>query len=252
MERTRPRWRLLRTGPGAPADNLALDEALMTSDGGPVLRLYAWDPPALSLGYFQPLAAFDAGAARRAGAVLVRRPTGGGAIHHEHELTFAIAARPGHDGYPGSVVAGYERVHEGLRRALATLGAVVRPHGAGGLSTRPRDAAHCFTDLTALDLVDAAGRKVVGSAQRRAGGRVLHHGSIPITAPGLTPGSGSVREAAGREVGWDELADEVARGLAGALGLVLEPDHPREAERVRARALARGRYADPGWSRSRP
>ena len=179
----------------------------------------------------------------------MRRPTGGGAIHHERELTFAIAAEPGRDGYPAPIVAAYARVHEGLRRALGAVGAAVRPHGVGPLSTRPRDAAHCFVDLTALDLVDGRGRKVVGSAQRRAGRRVLHHGSIPLEVPALTPDSGSVALAAGRRVGWDELADAVAAALADVLGVVLEPDALTEAEAARARVLAAERYADPAWSR---
>jgi len=194
-------WRLLRTGPGAPAFNMALDEALLRGDGPPALRLYAWDPPALSLGWFQPPEAFDAAAARAAGAVLVRRPTGGGAIHHERELTFSIAAEPGRDGYPAGTVEAYRWVHGVLTRALATVGAAVHEHGGARLSTRPRDATLCFHDHTALDLVDAAGRKVAGSAQRRVGARVLHHGSLPLQVPALSPASGSVSLAAGRAVG---------------------------------------------------
>ncbi|MBM3984228.1 MAG: octanoyltransferase, partial [Planctomycetes bacterium] len=59
-------WRLLRTGAGAPDFNMALDEALLRGGGAPALRLYAWDPSALSLGWFQPPQAFDLQAARAA------------------------------------------------------------------------------------------------------------------------------------------------------------------------------------------
>ena len=209
-------WRLLRDGPRPPALNMALDSVLLQgADPRPVLRLYAWDPPALSLGWFQPLDAFDRAAVRAAGAEIVRRPTGGGAIHHDRELTFAVAAPPGRHGYPAGTVEAYRWVHEALVEALARCGARVAFRGGQWpLSVRPRDGSLCFLDHTALDLVDDGGRKVVGSAQRRRGGRVLHHGSVPLVAPALTPGCGSVSLAAGREVGWDELADAVTEAFA--------------------------------------
>ena len=242
----RARWRLLRQGAGAPAWNMAVDEALLRgADRRPVLRLYAWSPAALSLGWFQPDEAFDAEAARAAGAVLVRRLTGGGAIHHDRELTFSIVATPGADGYPADTIEAYRLVHSGLAAALAAVGARVAPRGEGWpLSTRPRAAEFCFHDHTALDLVDERERKLVGSAQRRADGRVLHHGSIPLAVPSLTPLSGSVALAAGREVGWDELADAVVHALARALDAELQPDALSAEERARAGALAAG-YADP-------
>jgi len=228
-------WRLLRDGAGTPAFNMAVDSALLRGvDGRPVLRLYAWEPAALSLGWFQPSDAFtDAAAA--AGAVIVRRPTGGGAIHHDRELTFCLVATPGRDGYPAGVQPAYEFVHDVLREALATLGVELRPRGGDApLSTRPRDATLCFDDHTALDLLDAEGRKVVGSAQRRAGGRVLHHGSIPLEVPSLTPEAGSLTLAAGRPVGWDEAADALVAGFSSRLPgpMVSDTLSPEERERV--------------------
>ena len=238
-------WRLLRDRPRAPALNMALDELLLAGEGPgaaaaarPVLRLYAWDPPALSLGWFQPAEAFDAAALAAAGVTVVRRPTGGGAIHHDHELTFAVTAMPGQHGYPAETQAAYAWVHGVLIGALARCG--VRAAFRGGdwpLSIRPRDGSLCFRDHTALDLVDEQGRKLVGSAQRRRGGRVLHHGSVPLTAPALTPDCGSVSAAAGRAVSWEELADAVEEAFGEALADVparLVPDRFRADELARA------------------
>ncbi len=236
-------WRLLRSGPASPEQNLCIDAALLRSrDLRAVLRLYAWDPPALSIGHFQPLSGFDPRAAQAVGATIVRRPTGGGAIHHDDELTFCIGARPGHDGYPDSVVEAYELVHETLREALAGVGAVVAPRGGDApLSTRPRDATLCFHDHTALDLLDSRGRKVLGSAQRRSGGRVLHHGSLPLTVPALTPEGGSVSLAAGRDVCWDELADSVIAAFGSRMQLCFVPDELAPDERaLAAELLAQG------------
>jgi len=123
-------WRCLRSGPGAPAFNLACDEALLASrDAPPVLRFYAWSPAALSLGRFQPDAPFRE-PARRAGAVLVRRPTGGGAIHHDDELTFALVATPGQDGYPAGVEEAYARCTRPWPAAWPGSGCGWRPAAA--------------------------------------------------------------------------------------------------------------------------
>ncbi|MHC4844653.1 MAG: lipoate--protein ligase family protein [Planctomycetota bacterium] len=233
-------WRLLRDGAGTPALNMAVDEALLRgADRRPVLRLYAWEPAALSLGWFQPMEAFT-DAAASAGAVIVRRPTGGGAIHHDRELTFCLVATPGEDGYPAGVEEAYEFVHDALRDALATLGAELHPRGGDApLSTRPRDATLCFDDHTALDLLDGQGRKVVGSAQRRSGGRVLHHGSIPLDVPSLTPEAGSLALAAGRAVSWDEAADALVAGFSSRLPGPLVADTLSPEEREEADRLAR-------------
>ena len=92
-------WRLITTWGAAPAFNMGLDEALLEStESPPTLRFYSWRPDTLSLGYFQRFA--DVPGTDRAGAV-VRRITGGGAIHHVHELTFSIAASLDHPLYRG-------------------------------------------------------------------------------------------------------------------------------------------------------
>lgn len=243
------RWRLLRSGEGPPAWNLALDEALLTS-ARPVLRLYGWDPPALSLGHFQPLGPFEQ-LARDAGVPIVRRPTGGGAIHHADELTFAFVATPGRHGYPADTVEAYRAVHEVVAAALGDVGAAVAVRGDDvPLSVAPGGATLCFHDTTALDLVvpSHGGGKLVGSAQRRVGERVLHHGSIPLSVPALTPQAASVEQAAGRRVGWDELAEALVARAAARLG-PLDADEPSPDERRAAERLAAERYARPGPTR---
>ncbi len=239
-------WRLLKSGPGEPAWNMACDEALLrSSDPRPVLRLYAWRPAALSLGYFQPFEPFEALLEGRSLAV-VRRPTGGGAIHHDDELTFCLVATPGQGGYPAEIPAAYRWVHDSVRRALAETGARVVYRGDGApLSVHPRSASLCFLDTTSLDLVDEQGRKVVGSAQRRTGGRVLHHGSIPLQVPELSVGCGSVSDSAGRSVSWDELAEIFVRSFTTTLrNRPLHPEALSSEERRVAGRLAAARYAD--------
>ncbi len=238
-------WRLLRSGAATPIENMATDEALWrSSEPRPALRLYAWSPPALSLGWFQPREAFVDRAAR-AGVQIVRRPTGGGAIHHDDELTFCLVARAGEAGYPADTSAAYRAVHAVVAEALAALGAELTPRGGDApLSVSPRAATLCFEDTTAFDLVDDEGRKVVGSAQRRDGTRVLHHGSIPLQVPALSPASGSVSLAARRAVTWSEAADRVTEAFARWLG-PLEATEPTPDERQASQDLAHHMAVDP-------
>ncbi|MGD9497623.1 MAG: biotin/lipoate A/B protein ligase family protein, partial [Armatimonadota bacterium] len=89
-------WRLIESGHADGATNMAVDEAIAAAvarrEQPPTLRLYGWAPPALSLGYFQPLdGGIDLAAIRARGYDIVRRPTGGRAILHVHELTYSVS-----------------------------------------------------------------------------------------------------------------------------------------------------------------
>jgi len=78
---------------------MAFDEALLETAGNPTLRLYTWDPPTVSLGYFQAHDPIVAQLPR--GMPVVRRITGGGAIWHQHEVTYCLVGTLGHDFYAG-------------------------------------------------------------------------------------------------------------------------------------------------------
>ena len=156
---------------------MGLDEALLLSpDAPPTLRLYSWSPDTLSLGYFQR---FDSvPGAEQAGAI-VRRITGGGAIHHVNELTFSLTAPLSYHLYRCPLPRSYERVHASITRALQHFGIAAAPAANQPLASDRADTGMCFHHSTPADLA-WNGRKGVGSAQRRTGGRVLHHGSIKL------------------------------------------------------------------------
>lgn len=228
------RWRLLCTWRGEPGWNMALDEALLASaEPLPVLRFYTWEPAALSLGYFQRWATL---AQRASGTVVVRRFSGGGAIHHADELTFSIAGPASHALFRGEVRHSYERAHALLAAALARHGVTAALRGARAVSSERAGTGMCFHESTDLDLV-WDGAKGVGSAQRRTGGRVLHHGSIKLGRTTLEEGVAVLRAHA-PEVTPEGLAAEIAREFERALGLTLVADEVRaeEAEFARARA----------------
>ena len=170
-------WRLIESWDAAPEFNMGLDEALLDDpEAAPTLRLYTWSPDTLSLGYFQKWA--DVPGTDRAGAV-VRRITGGGAIHHTRELTFSIVLPQSHALFRGPVPLSYGRIHEALIAALSEFGVEASLAGQAGLLSDRKKTGMCFHESTPLDVAWGE-RKGVGSAQRRRGGRVLHHGSIKL------------------------------------------------------------------------
>lgn len=232
-------WRLITTWGADPAFNMGLDEALLESaESPPTLRFYSWRPETLSLGYFQRLA--DVPGAARARAV-VRRITGGGAIHHARELTFSIAAPLDHPLYRGAVAESYARVHAAIVATLAELGIAAALRGDRDLASDREGTGMCFHRSTALD-VAWGGRKGVGSAQRRKRGRVLHHGSIKL---GTTPLEGEIATVGEHARGVDAPAFAMLLRAAfeRELGVAFEAAVPDAAERTRARELGR-RYLE--------
>lgn len=227
-------WRLLLTWEGEPGWNMALDEALLAGgDPRPVLRFYTWKPAALSLGYFQRWRAFAALAGEH---VIVRRFSGGGAIHHGDELTFSIAAPQAHALFRGEVRHSYERIHGLLARAFAHLGVRAELRGAAALASDRAATGMCFHESTPLDLA-WDGRKGVGSAQRRSLGRVLHHGSIKLGASALEEGVAVLRTD-GTALGPAALARLVQAEFEHELGAVFAVEAPSAAERAHAERRA--------------
>lgn len=246
-----PVVRLIRDPPLPPAWNLAFDEALLHGDAT-TLRFYAWDPPALSLGYFQDLSALPPLGAAAPGLEVVRRPTGGGAIAHVRELTFSVTDRVGNVFFPADVRASYQRLHQAFARALQRLGVECGPREEQVLRSDSTQAAWlCFYRSSALDLA-ARGRKLLGSAQRRVRERVLHHGSLPLAANPCTPQAISVEELRGRSTPREEVEAALIEEIAQAFGVVLEPALPSHEERERAAELVAQKYGRPEWTERRP
>lgn len=248
-------WRWF-VGPLKPlAYQMALDELLLEGAGAsarPTLRIYRMDPPGLSLGWFQTL---DDVPTAKGLVHVARRLTGGGAIHHGAELTFALAAPKEHPWYLGPVADSYTRVHTLLAAALRPFGIDARLRGDEPLASDVAGTGMCFQESSALDLVwpragDGALAKGVGSAQRRRGGRVLHHGSIKLAADPLEPGVATA-DAAGTGVSFDDLAAALLDVFGRAWTLESRPEPPDAALDARARALAES-YRDRAALETRP
>lgn len=244
------RWRLLETGARPGSWNMACDAALLAAADGdglvPTLRLYAWDPPAVSLGHHQadPSPA-EAGRLRACGVDWVRRPTGGRAVYHAGpagELTYSVVAPIETPGLGGGLADAYRRIHVAIAAGLERLGAAVElaPRGPRPDPRSPRDRIRpgsrraCFAATVPWE-IEVRGRKLVGSAQRRSRRALLQHGSIPLAGdqalleevwPGsLEPGrTTTVTSAVGRTVGFGELATILAEAFAKSLDAELAPE----------------------------
>lgn len=211
-------WRLVRSGHLAGTMNMAIDEAIMrgVAKGAvpPTLRFYGWDPPAISVGYFQNVSKeVDPAACESVGVDVVRRPTGGRAVLHDVEVTYSLVVPEENQVIPKGITESYRSISEGMVHGFVQLGLDAKmvslrkrrvpqaggasrngadendPEARGNGSSRyqvtidPPDrtspSAACF-DAPSWYEVTVEGKKIVGSAQMRRMGVLLQHGSIPL------------------------------------------------------------------------
>lgn len=177
------RFRFLVDEPRDGPLNMAIDEALFLSSSEnsewATVRLYGFDPPTVSFGYRQSLEqAVDVPTCRRLGIGWVRRPTGGRALLHQHEITYSVCA-PTEGVFRGlGVRAVYDSVSGAIRGALNRVGVILDPAAETGARTRESDLHLPCLALPGPHEITSGGSKLVASAQRRGRRAFLQHGSI--------------------------------------------------------------------------
>lgn len=269
-------WRFLQTPPSRGAWNMALDEAILEAVGRqkapPTLRVYAWNPPCLSLGYSQPVSDVDLESLEENEWEIVRRPTGGRAILHTDELTYSVIAPPHEPRVVGSVLESYCRLAQALLAALEKIG--LEPYAGSQYNpppgTQPRGAV-CF-EVPSNYEITVAGKKLVGSAQARRREGVLQHGSLPLwgdltritralrykddlsrrkAAERLLAHAANV-EMLGKKVTWEQCAEAFQDAFAEKLNLQFEVQPLTEWELKRAEELVAKKYNHPTWTQRIP
>lgn len=264
-------WRLIKTPPARGAWNMALDEAILEGAGRgavtPTLRLYAWDPPCLSLGHAQLFADIDTARLGSRGWEVVRRVTGGRAILHTDELTYSVTGPADEPHLAGTVLESYNRLAGALLAAVKDLSLPVEmKEGKAEHNGEPNPV--CF-EVPSTYEITVDGKKLIGSAQARRREGVLQHGSLPLTGDltricqALAFPDEPAREAAmkrllerattvesvlGREVGWETAAQAFVLAFEARLGLRLEEGDLSLAELERAEELVREKYAHKDWT----
>jgi lipoyl(octanoyl) transferase len=252
-------WRVITTPPAPGAWNMALDEALMESvraGAEPAVRFYRWSPACLSLGRNQPaVGRYDPEAIRARGLDVVRRPTGGRAVLHDRELTYAVVIR---EGALGSARAAYSAINGALAAGLRRLGVPVELQRPSASRAPAPSLAPCFREPAEGEVV-AGGRKLIGSAQYTEDGVTLQHGSLLFADD-----QGAVLSLLGESASpedapavlesfldplpsWETLTAALAAALAEATGATVAAAEIAAAEARRAEAL-RARYEDLAWT----
>jgi lipoate-protein ligase A len=228
---------------------MAADEVLLESAqaGIPSLRFYGWAEATVSLGYFQPerLRLTDP---RLAGLPFVRRPTGGAALVHDRELTYALALPPGRPWQTRKAQPWLCRMHEIIGHVLAKQGVSIAV--VSRQEEQPFDGLLCFQHRTPGDLVIGSA-KVVGSAQRRQRGALLQHGSLLLAASPHAPVLPGVQELSGRNFPIPEICSAIQSEFARQTGWRLVPGEWTNSERQRIEELLIDKYTQPAWTRKR-
>jgi lipoate-protein ligase A len=262
-------WRLLITPATTGRRNMALDEAILeTVTAGlapPTLRLFAWEPPCLSLGHAQSTEVVDEAALAAEGWGLVRRPTGGRALLHTDELTYSIAAPDSAEGLSGGVLPSYQHLGRGLLTGLERLG--LRPDTPALPVVGQADRLNpiCFEVPSAYEIT-VGGKKLVGSAQLRRRGAMLQHGSLPLSgdisrvvrvlrypngesrrqaAARLRRHATTLEEQLGRPTTFDEAAEALVEGFTEGLGWTIAYGSLTPGEESLAHQLEATLYRQP-------
>lgn len=218
------------------ADELLLDQA--ADSDRTTLRLYRWSQPTLSLGYFQSLDDISENVSPLA---VVRRPTGGGAILHDQELTYAVAAPETLADSPGL----YAAMNRVIIRAVAALGVTEATSAiSSGDRNTQRGPFFCFERSGPTDII-ARTRKLAGGAQRKHSGAILQHGSVLLETN--QPGAIGLGELIRRAVTFDELTATLVLAFQEEFHATLTPQGFNTEEFYQIEAIRSRRYATSEW-----
>ena len=278
------KWRFIYTGQGDPYFNMAVDEALLSSvqDGSsPILRLYEWNPPGVSIGYFQKVnKTVDIDKCLRKGVKLVRRITGGRAVLHNEELTYSFSGSC--KIFPelgNNIFETYKQISKALLSSLSILGVEAQWVKPSGGMINKEDPAYkkeskpytknsfilpCFSSFSRYE-ISCQGRKLVGSAQRRFREIFLQHGSILLKkeeldladflpANSLIKGakplenSTSIEKIKGKKIERKEIIRALKRGFSEVFQKDFEEDSLTEEELKTAKELRMNKYSKDFWN----
>ena len=252
-------WRLIVSSSAPGPRNLAVDQAIaehvQAAEAPPTLRFYTWYPRALSLGHAQPVAAVDRPLAGKLGVDLVRRPTGGQAILHNDELTYAMALPKRHPLAARGVLRSYAALSRGLTAGLQRLG--LKPElGDWEPKSGQTGDGLCFGSPSRHEIA-VRGHKVVGSAQTRLHRGLLQHGSIVLShdpdiypllgLQPVDPPSADLRTLLPDTPAVGSLIQAFTEGFASELDAAFAPSELSPEELARSDELLQLRYATDAW-----
>ncbi len=265
-------WRLIRTQPRNGAWNMAMDEAILESVQArkslATLRLFAWSPPCLSLGYAQPYSDIDPMEIESRGWDVVRRITGGRAILHTDELTYSVIGPANDPRLLGGVLESYQRLSEALLCALINLGLSAKSFlSSPNLNSNQPQEPVCFENPSNYEII-VQGKKLIGSAQARKKNAVLQHGTLPLCGDisriidvlgypddttrdrarkRLLNRATTIESELNKEITWEQSASALIQAFSKTLNINFEESNPTHTEITRTSVLVKEKYAHPNW-----
>jgi lipoate-protein ligase A len=233
---------------------MAIDEAVAYARGRreapPTIRLYRWEPSAVSIGYFQSLEdEVNLEACKRLGVDVIRRISGGGAVFHDYngEITYSLIAEEGNRLIPADISESYRVICDGIIEAMRLLG--------------------LESEFKPINDVIVGSRKISGNAQTRRYGSVLQHGTVLVDLPSRTMFTvlnvskekisdkaikqaedrvTTIRRELGRFVSFSEVRDALVSGFEKTRGISLVPGQLSKEENELVSKF-RERYASREW-----
>ncbi len=265
-------WRFIPFKQLSAFENMATDEAIFREnqriDSPPTLRLYGWSPPSISLGYFQETKnEVDVSACSRYKIDIVRRPTGGKAVLHEHDVTYAVIAKERNPLFTPDILGTYRIISGCIADALSELGIKAEMSVDGRTSGDESLKAACFSVPSHYELL-VNKRKICGSAQLRSRGVFLQHGSIlldfdPVKTCAvlllrhsdpkrqidkLRASVTSIYEHTGPGIGVSAICRVLKKGFEKKLGVELREGELTPEEEVLKTQLMRDKYTSDKWN----
>ncbi|MEW6087862.1 MAG: biotin/lipoate A/B protein ligase family protein [bacterium] len=242
-------WRLLLLSENNPYLNMAVDEAVLLAHSQkktqPTLRFYTWDPPCISLGYFQKAAEEDRKKWQGLNVPFVRRLSGGRAVFHNHDLTYSFTIHEDYNLLPKNIIQSCQIIGQCLYKGLNFFGISGKLLEINNLRQRAekkgRETKDCFNVFSSGEILYAR-RKLIGSAQVRKKGVILQHGSILMNYPPVLGNTESLRtitlkEILGHEVKPEEIIPCIIKGFENIFNVKFENVCLTDEEKKTAKKL---------------
>ncbi|MFH1692155.1 MAG: biotin/lipoate A/B protein ligase family protein [Candidatus Omnitrophota bacterium] len=262
--------RFINSGACDGTTNMAVDEALLNTYqknlSSPILRIYGWSKPSFSFGYSQnPKELFNLDLCKEKNIPLVRRPTGGGIIFHNDELTYSIVLSTSDLEVKLNVKGTLRYMTSFLIRVYRDLGknasfSIETNTAAAATTTIAGIADLCFARSEEYDIV-IDGKKIGGNAQKRKKHLVLQHGSIPFSfekekiAPFLknktllnNVNTTCINEISKGRASFTQLSDIIKNAFSAHFSTTLKESSLSEKERIAAEQLKQEKYNQAQWN----
>ncbi len=241
---------------------MAVDDYLfqsLTEEPKTCLRFYQWERPTVSLGYSQKVSqVVDLDYCRKMGIDIVRRITGGKLVLHHQEVTYSICSSDS-ELFTQTLMDSYRLISEALMRGLEKMG-IECCLAAATPSFYTKGRLPCFSH-PAQNEIEIDGKKIIGSAQKRAGKKFIQHGSIPLEKDEEllksvsllnqqedTINMTSLSEILERRVDFDWVVDHLQSGISEYFNISLIPKDFSDADKTAIQKIQTERYSNPAWT----